>query len=208
MPMSKLPARMPRRLPSKLLSLPVAAIAVLALSACGSSHTPVTHEDNTGAGGINSAYLSIGPLKYQIEISRQLNPYSVEDKDYLEGIPTATQQLPAGFLWFGVFVLVLNDTKGAQQPASPAQTFTLTDTQGDVYRPVALPAVNPYAYTDAQVQPGAQIPTVDSTAYFGPTQAALVLYKLPVSIYDNRPLTLQIVDPNNPQHVGTVTLDV
>ncbi len=76
--MSKLRARMTVRRRPALASLLVLALA-LALSACGSSHTPLNHEDNTGAGGVNSDYITLDGLKYQVQVSRLLDPYKVED---------------------------------------------------------------------------------------------------------------------------------
>jgi hypothetical protein len=202
--MGKLPARMTVRRRPVLASLLVVLVA-LALSACGSSHTPLNHEDNTGAGGANSEYITLGGLKYQVQLSRVLNPYKVEDAAYLTGIPASLAQLPAGQEWFGVFMLVLNPS---DKPAPAATDFTLSDTQGSTYKPVALPKVNLYAYEPVTLAPGQQIPKVDSTAYYSPTQAALLLFQIPVSEFDNRPLTLTIVDPTDPTQKATVTLDV
>jgi len=191
-----------RRRPA-LASL-VAVLAMLALSACGASHKPLTHEDNTGAGGVNSDYITLDNLKYQVQVSRQLNPYSTEDGDYLSGIPAGGLYPPAGQLWFGVFLLVLNPTK---HPEPAVSSFSLSDTQNDVYKPVALPAGNPYAYRPLTLAGGQQIPQVDSTAYYDDTQASLLLFKINQSAYANRPLTLTLVDPENPAKTGTVTLD-
>lgn len=202
--MDKLPARMTarRRLPVAIL---LVVLAALALSACGDSHTPLTHEDNTGAGGVNSNYITLGGVKYQVQISRELNPYKVEDAAYLSGIPAAKRQPPPGYVWFAVFLLALNP---GHSPEPVASTFALNDTQGNVYTPITLPAGNLYAYHATTLQPGQQIPIVDSTAYYSPTQAALLLFQIPTSAYDNRPLTLTFSDPADPTKVGTVTLDV
>jgi len=203
-PMSKLPARMTVRRRPVLASLLV-LLAALALSACGSSHTQLNHEDNTGAGGVNSEYITLGGLKYQVQISRVLNPYSVEDSGYLAGIPPRLAQLPPGQDWFGVFLLVLNPSHVAQPSVSD---FVLSDTQNNKFRPVPLPTTNVYAYHAVTVAPGQQIPEINSTAYYSQTQAALLLFKIPVGEFDNRPLTLTLTDPTDPTQTATVTLDV
>ncbi len=110
-----------------------------------------------------------------------------------------------GEAWLGVFMLVLNPSG---KPAPAVSSFKLTDTQGNVYTPVTLPAGNPYAYRAATLAPGQQIPTIDSTAYYGPTQASLLLFKIPTSAFDNRPLTLTLTDPTDPAETATVTLDL
>lgn len=202
--MSKLPARMTvRRRP--VLACLLTLLAALALSACGSSHTQLNHEDNTGAGGVNSDYISLGGLKYQVQISRTLNPYKVEDAAYLAGIPPRLAQLPPGQEWFGVFMLVLNP---GHLPEPAASDFTLSDTRGNMYKPVALPTTNQYAYRPVTIAAGQQIPIVDSPAYYSPTQAALLLFQIPTSEFDNRPLTLTLTDPTDPTKTATVTLDV
>ena len=42
---------------------------------------------------------------------------------------------------------------------------------------------------------------------FGPTQGALLLFKLDTSVYDNRPLTLEIRGPGR-QLWGSISLDL
>ncbi len=202
--MDKLPARMNarRRLPLAIL---LVLLAALALSACGDSHTPLTHEDNTGAGGVNSNYITLDNVKYQVQISRELNPYKVEDMGYLAGIPASQQQPPPGYVWFAVFLLALNP---GHNPEPVVSSFTLSDTEDNVYTPLKLPAENMYAYRPTTLAPGQQIPIVDSAAYYSPTQASLLLFKIPTSAYDNRPLTLTLTDPADPTKTATVTLDV
>ena len=43
-----------------------------------------------------------------------------------------------------------------------------------------------------------QLPAPDTVAAYGPTQGALLLYKIQVVSLDNRPLELKIVDPDDP----------
>jgi hypothetical protein len=192
------------RLSRKPIVVALAAVTSLALAACGDSHTTVTEGDNTGAGGVNASYLSLGNLEYQVQVSRQLNPADPEDKGYLTAIP-AGQGLAPGQVWFGVFLLVQNNSK---RPGVAANSFTLTDTQGDVYHPLTLGAANAYAYRPQTVAPNNQLPPLGTTPADGPTQASLVLFKVPIAAYDNRPLVLAIGDPNAAGQSVKVTLDV
>ncbi len=202
--MGKLPARMAARR-RQALAILLALLAVVALAACGDSHTALTHEDNTGAGGVNSNYVTLNGVKYQVQVSRQLNPYKVEDASYLLGIPAAARQPEPGYLWFAVFLLALNPGHTTEPVVS---SFSLSDTQGNVYFPATLPATNLYAYRATALAPGQQIPAVDSPGYYSPTQASLLLFKVPISVYDDRPLTLTLVDPVDASQTATVTLDV
>ncbi len=88
--------------------------------------------------------------------------------------------------------------------------FDIVDTEGAHYYPLAVnPSVNPYAYSAQSLAPGDTEPAPGTTASFGPTQGALLLFKLPSSVYDNRPLTLEIRSPNaNRKLWGTISLDL
>ncbi len=85
-----------------------------------------------------------------------------------------------------------------------SDTFTITDTNGNTYHPIKLDAeLNGYAWTSQVLAPTATEPEPNTTASFGPTQGGLVLFKLPTSVYSNRPLTLTIVPPSgNPAQIS------
>src|SRR3954468_19262244 len=129
-----------------------AAVAVLALgglAACGGEET-VHHGETEGV------YVSTGGLKYQVQISRTLNPNDFEDRDFLKGLSAADRNLPGDENWFAVFLRVFN--KG-DQPHASARDLVIEDTTGARFRPVALNlAANSVAYIPLTVQPGDQIP--------------------------------------------------
>jgi hypothetical protein len=179
------------------LSLLAAAIAtILALAACGRIAHP-TSADNEGV------YVDAGPLTYQVQLSRELNPYDVEDEGYLAGV-TASPLRPDE-LWFGVFMWAKNETHA---PHATTDSFAIVDTEGTRYYPVAIDSsVNRYAWSSQTLRPLGVEPVPDSTAYFGPTQGGLLLFKLNNSIYSNRPLTLLIYAPGQ-AHPSTVSLDL
>jgi hypothetical protein len=148
-------------------------------------------------------YVDAGPLTYQVQVTRELNPFSTEDIGYLSGIPTA-QSLPGNELWFAVFLWAKNQTKRQQ---TTSDSFQLTDSSGTVYQPVPLPATNPYAWTSQTLGPNATEPTPDSTASDGPTQGGLLLFKLSDSVFSNRPLILNIYASGQPKPTK-ITLDL
>jgi hypothetical protein len=170
----------------------------LGVAACGHTNHPPTIENN-------GVYITAGPVTYQLQVSRTLNPYSTEDRQYITGLPAGQSSLSSSQQWYGVFLWARNQTK---RPQMTAPNFDIVDTQGKHYYPTAVnPAVNPYAWTTQSLAPGATAPAADTTASFGPTQGALLLFKLDSSVYDNRPLTLEIRGPSR-QLWGTISLDL
>ena len=188
---------MRRRRPLALVLL--AAALVLSGCALGHKNTQVTEAQTEGL------YMDVGPLLYQVQISRYLNPADPEDVNYLKGLPAGTSmQPPKGQVWFGVWMRVQNVGK---QPETATSQYEITDTQGKNYRPIPLNAsANPFAYQASQVGPGEFIPGPETPAYTGPIQGSLLLFKLDLAATQNRPLTLKIEGGAGQQ--ATIELDV
>jgi hypothetical protein len=182
-----------------------ALLAVLGLGACGDSHTKVTTGTYAGESGENAPYLNVGPLVYEVQLSRELNPTEVEDSAYLKGLTPAEAQLESGEEWFGVFIQVYNYS-GQSHPA--ATGITITDTQRNTYIPLVANETNPFTYRAGTVPSKGQLPTPGSIAFAGPTQGALLLFKIKVVSLDNRPLELKIVDPTDSSVSASAELDV
>lgn len=186
---------MPRR--RSLIAL-VAAAGLLA-AGCGDKISNVTQGEDEGT------FVDVGPLAYQVQISRFLNPYDTEDKAYLSGLPAGAQPDQQGQEWFGVFVRIKNYSKQTQMPA-PASGYTITDTAGDTYHAVALNRrLNWYAYTPQKMLPAAWLPNQETTAGINPINGELLLFQFPVSTFQNRPLLLHI---NQGGSSATITLDL
>lgn len=180
----------------------VCALAlVLGLAACGNktAHPHVADANNNGG------YLDAGPITYQLQVSRVLNPYSTEDSQYVTGLATGTARPTADQEWFAVFLKAKNQTS---KPQATDDRFVVTDSQGNGYYPLKLnPSTNPYAWTSHTLAPLATQPGPDTTASFGPTQGQLLLFKINNSAFNNRPLTLKILGSSN-QALGTISLDL
>jgi hypothetical protein len=189
----------------KLTLLALVLIAAGALSACGDSHTKVTTGTYAGESGANAPYLDVGPLVYEVQLSRELNPYSTEDSSYLQGLTPAEQKLEPGQEWFGVFVQVYNNGRHAQIASTD---LAITDTQGNRYIPLVPGATNDFAYRGGTVAANSRLPILDSVASDGTTQGALLLFKIQTVSLDNRPLKLTIVDPDNAAETASAELDV
>jgi hypothetical protein len=184
------------RLPLLLATL----LAALTITACGGEKYPTEHGHGEGA------YIQAGPLIYQVQMSRQLEPGNVEDVEYLEGLSADEPALAGDELWFGVWMRVQNAT---DEDHRSADHFKIVDTIGTEYEPIELPATNPFVYEPALIQreSGQPLyPDPESGAGAGPIQGSMLLFKLNTSVYANRPIELEIESPEG-EH-STVELDL
>lgn len=184
--------------PLRPLILATAVAASLFAAGCGNK------EDVVLEGKTEGIYLDVGELKYQVQVSRQLNPYDTEDREYLTALPPAERRLEPGETWFGVFMRVQNTTDEAHPSA---RSFEIEDTTGQTFRPVPIPLVNGYAYRPSRVEPGEVLPKPNSTAGFGSTRGSLLLYKLKTETLALRPLVLTIAPPEGGPE-GEIDLDI
>jgi hypothetical protein len=179
--------------PNRFVSLLLAALVPVAIavtfSACG--------YENESKDVVEGEVVKLGELKYQVIFSRFLNPNDNEDAAYLVGQPPP----PKGSTYFGVFLEVQNKSEETQKLAD---SFKITDAGNQTFE--AIPSESLYAFpTGGEVEPQEPIPPPDSTPQQGPIEGSLVLFQLPSSASENRPLTLSIGSPEGP---GKVTLDL
>jgi hypothetical protein len=183
--------------------LALALSLMLGLTACGVGNKKA-HPRNADANN-DGFYVDGGPITYQLEVSRELNQYGTEDAQYIRGLPPGTATPTATELWYGVFLWAKNQTS---QPQTTTENFDIVDTQGNHYSPLKLdPNLNSYAWTAQRLQPLGIEPGPDTTASQGPTQGGLVLFKLPTTVYSDRPLTLEIRSASG-QLQATISLDL
>lgn len=185
--------------------LPIlASLLAIAVGVAGCGNRPAErHSADPENFGV---YVSANRITYQLELSRELNGYSTEDAQYLEGLPAGITAPTPDEEWYAVFMWAWNQNKHAL-PTAPATDFDIVDTQGNMYHPEPLnPSMNPYAWTSQTLQPHATEPGPDTTASFGPTGGQVLIFKINTSAYANRPLTLQIRGPQG-QVDATIPLD-
>ena len=184
--------------------------AALAVTACGStSHTtsqPGTlsgHE--VGSEENDGSYIQAGPITYQLQISRELNPYSEQDKPYIQGLPHGFATPNANEFWYGVFLWAKNQH---HHPYWTSDNFEVVDTQGNTYYPIDLDtSLNPFAWKRELLDKGETYPLPNSIQANGESQGGLLLFKLNQSAYSNRPLTLFVLNPHG-QKLGSISLDL
>ncbi|HWG08729.1 MAG TPA: hypothetical protein VN672_06945 [Solirubrobacteraceae bacterium] len=193
---------------SRLRKLPLLALILLAagaLVACGDSHTKVTTGTYAGESGQNAPYLDVGPLVYEVQLSRQLNPYDVEDAAYLEGLSGEQAKLEPGQEWFAVFVQVFNHHS---QPHPASTDMRISDTQGNTYTRITPVGHNSFAYSGGTVPAEERLPVLNTVASDAPTQGTMLLFKIRTVSLDNRPLKLTIVDSSKTAERASAELDV
>lgn len=172
-----------------LVAMALGLLASLAFAACGSEHELEVAEGEP---------VELGNLHYNVVFSRFLNPEDTEDSAYLVGQPPPAE----GESYFGIFVQVENEGDEAQRLP---ESFTITDISGAEYE--AIESESLYALRlGARVGPEDEIPALDSTPRQGPIQGSLVLFEIPQSAAENRPLVLEIPGPAD-EH-AEVTLDL
>jgi hypothetical protein len=193
----------------KYLIATAALGAAFGLAACGdnASKEQVAKEAQKVQAGINEgSYVNIGTVAYQVQISRVLNPKLPEDVTYLQGAVGATQPGPDE-QWFAVFLRAQNY---GENPQPLATKFRVVDTSGRPYDPIELDSTNAFAWApSAPIGANRIFPNVNSAAGAGPVrQGALLLFKLNDSVYQNRPLILEIYNPATGKLAATVDLDL
>ena len=185
--------------PLRALLLLVFAAFALALTGCGNKVEVRTVAETEGI------YVDIGELKYQVQLSRIINPNDEEDAHYLEGLPAGTVPPKPDEAWFGVWMRVQNTTSSKRLAA--AEEFEIVDTQEHTFTPIELEE-NPFAYEARELPPNRVVPSPNSPAGEGVIQGSLILFKLTTEALANRPLEFKIQSPESPDDVGLVDLDI
>jgi hypothetical protein len=170
-----------------------------ALAGCGNK------QETRTVGETEGLYVDVGELKYQVQMSRIINPSDTEDRNYLAGLPAGTAQPKPDEAWFGVWMRVQNTTSEKTLPA--ADEFEIVDTEENSFKPVELES-NPFAYAPQDLTPETVLPNENSPAGQGVIQGSLILFKLTTDALQNRPLEFKIQSPASAEEVGIIDLDV
>lgn len=180
----------------------IAAVAALAVSGCGNKHDVIHLAETEGI------YVDVGELKYQVQISRVLNPGAIaEDRAFIEGVDPAEADLAPDERWFAVFVRVENDNEGGE-PQMPAQHFEIEDQQKTVYEPVELDETNQFRWLDTPLPPNSVAPTPDTIAgQLHSIGGMLHLFKVKADSLENRPVEL-IIRADGVEEESVIELDI
>lgn len=179
----------PRRILAPLLTLLAFAVLAVGAAACGYE----SHEKEVAEG----EPVTLGEVQYNVVFSRFLNANDNEDSAYLVGQPAP----PPGSTYFGVFFEVQNDN---EEPQELPHSFTMHAADGRTYE--SIPSESLYSFPfGGEVEAHEQIPVLDSTAQLGAIEGSLVLFLLPDTVSENRPLVLEIEGPEGP---AEITIDL
>ena len=182
---------------SRLAVLCVAVVAALVAAGCD-KHEQITRAETEGL------YVTVDDLKYQIQISRILNPAAPDDSHYLRGLPVG-EELADDEVWYGIFMRVEND---ADDPHPTAESFRIHDTQDDQFEPIELDsATNDFVYEPTELQPGKLVPALDTPSSDNTIKGSLILFKLTADALANRPLELEIESPTGGEN-AVIDIDV
>lgn len=181
------------------LAFALVVLCSLGLAACNwnGDSEPRSFAANEGV------YVHIGDIAYQVQVSRQLNAASLEDREYFAGVPAAARVLPPREEWFAVWIRAQSQTS---KPRALADDFRIVDTLGTVYRPITLPPENSLGYRagiltgpgdSGQTYSGVGVsPAPDTPASrAGPVAGGVLIFRVSTDVYQNRPLILKIAGP-------------
>jgi hypothetical protein len=183
----------------RVFAILLASSVALAAGGCGHKVKELHRATTEGP------YVTVAGLKYQVQISRQLNPQDVEDRDYFRGVPKDQLKLAPNETWFGVFVSVFNDSKTTTLMS--AGNFTIEDTLKKEFMPVSIdPALNAFAYVPADVPKKGRLPSTESLPGSNGIGGTLLLFRLSYASLANRPLELHI--SNDAGDSASIDLDV
>jgi hypothetical protein len=148
--------------------------------------------------------IDVAGVDYNVFITRELNLAITPDKDYYDGPPSEP-----GKALYGVFIQACNP---GSKTVRTTGDFTVKDNQGNEYKPMRLPADNPFAYRPTELAKDACLPEDGSVAQQGPTAASMLLFEFPLENTENRPLELEIGGTfdllEQKREVKTVELDL
>ena len=171
-----------------LVAVALAAAATVLLAACGEEEEIHVNEGEP---------LELGDVSYNVAITRFLNPDDAEDAAYLEGQP----EPKPGEQYLGVFMVVDNESDQAEQLPS---SFEVEDTTDATYE--AVESDNDYALPlGGEIAADTQLPEQDTPAANGPIKGVMVLFLVPDTATENRPLEMNVSSPDGD---GTVELDI
>ena len=176
-----LAAMVARRSPSVAIACGVTLAACVALAGCGDEEPGVDEPAREGLA------IPVGDVDYNVFITRQLNFNIVPDRAYYKGPPAAR-----GSTFYGVFIQACNESEEAH---TTVEDFKVVDNQGTEFEPTELPEDNIFAYRPRELRPGECIPEVGSITEQSPTAGSLLLFELPLSVTENRPLDLELTAP-------------
>ncbi len=180
------------------LAVLLLAVSGFALAACGSDESAEgTAAEEEIEIVIEGEPIELDPFEYNVLFTRPLNRFDVEDREYLKDQPAPKP----GETYIGVFIKVKNiDDVVHDVP----DTFEIVDTAGGRFESIESDSI--YALpTGTPLEPGEELPEIDSTPQVGPIQASMLLYLVPDEVLELRPVELEL---EGEEELAKVELDL
>jgi hypothetical protein len=177
----------------------LAALLALGVAACGAEEETTTIEGEEARIVVEGEPIELGDLRFNVAITRFLNPDDVEDAEYLEGLPEPA----ANEDYLAVFMTVQNE--GDDDLELPSEEdVEIIDITGEVYHPIETESI--FALDLGTTIPaGGEAPVDDTAAASGPVQGSFILFLIPKEAQENRPLEMEI---DADDEVGVIELDL
>ncbi len=174
----------------KTLLVCVLLVGALTLAACGAGEAELEAPEGEP--------VELGPLHYNVQITRFLNPRDAGDDAYLVGQPEAGE----GKTYLGVFLTIDNESEATQ---SVPEDFELVDTRENSFP--ATPSESSFALQfGASIPPNGEVPEPGTAAASGPIGGSMILFLVEETTAENRPLKLEIPPAGGPG--GAIELDI
>ena len=181
----------------------LALLATVALSvgvtACGAEGETELVDGEEVPAVVEGEPIELGDLRFNVTLTRFLNPEDTEDAQYLRGLPVDTPNQD----YLAVFMAVENE--GDDDLRLPGSSdIRVEDTTEEVYRPLEVDPLFGFEL-NGSIPAGGEVPTPDSAAASGPTQGAVILFLVDQDVSANRPLELILLADGEE---GLIELDI
>ena len=150
-------------------------------------------------------------VTYSVQTSRELNPFASDDRALFAGLPPRKQRLDEpGTVLVGVFLQARNDGSKVRR-AVPAPR--MVSAEGDLFRPLRLPAGDSFAYRGGRLAPHGEFPDPisnpaesRSAPAESPDDGGVLVYRVPDNTFlSDGPFTLRF---GASDRAASVQLDV
>jgi hypothetical protein len=161
-----------------------AALALLAASALLGGCGPAPNVDAPSGTTVTQ-----DGVAYSVGISRALNPLEPDDRALLGTLARRKGLDGPDTTLVGVFLQAQDDASAVRHAVASPQ---MVSADGQSFRPLRLPAGDPFAWRGGRLAPGEQLPDPGSAGAEAPQGGAVVVYRVPTDVFiTDRPFVLR-----------------
>jgi hypothetical protein len=170
------------------------AIVALGVAACGeeTEREPAIEAQEGNEFGFEQ-------IAYRVVLFRELNPEITGDQALVESVERGPDE--------ALYAAFLQACNRGDDPATPTGEITLENAFGTAWQPVEQGVDPSLTYTPRALAPGACLPETGSVADRSFDGAALV-FAVPADITSDRPLVLEVREPDSDAGSARVELDL